>query len=81
MDLKEQAEEYLDCLVTAELAFAMARKFREKENNAVKNCCSAMLQRIRCNRNYQVFDGLRRQPFPSGALAMMRRQLDNAMNE
>lgn len=81
MNIEEQATEYLDCLVSVELSVALARKFGEKESLAVRNCCTALLQRIRDHQNYLIFEGLRKQPFPAGAIAMMRRQLDQFLTE
>lgn len=81
MNVEEQATEYLDCLVSAELSAELARRFGEKENLAVRNCCTALMQRILDRQNYLIFEGLRKQPFPAGALAMMRRQLDSFLTE
>lgn len=81
MNIEEQAIEYLDCLVSVELSVELARRFGDKENLAVRNCCSALMRRIRDRQNYLIFEGLRKQPFPAGALAMMRRQLDTFLTE
>ena len=81
MPIEEQAEEYISGLVSIELCAAIARIHGEQVNRKIRDCCSAVIGRCRDSRNKRVFEGLQRQMFPSGALAMMRRRLDECCLE
>lgn len=78
---EEQAIEYLDLLVSMELCVKLARKHGEKVNTSLRNCCTALMQRIRDHQNYLIVQGVRKQPFPAGAVDMMRRQLDQFLTD
>lgn len=68
--------EYLDALVTLELAVRLAEKDKRPVNKTIKACWSAIRCRVQNDLNRKIFDGLSRQLLPHGALCMLRRQLD-----
>ncbi len=78
---REVCEEYLDALVTVELAAKLAQKDGRKINAAIRATVSALMTRIRDRKVKGIFTGLARQPFPDGALKMLRRQLDSMVGE
>lgn len=71
-----QAEQYMSALVSLELASKMAQKDGRKINAAIRSCCAALKQRITDAKVLSIISGLAKQPFPDGALKMLRRQLD-----
>jgi hypothetical protein len=74
-------EQYLDALVTLELAAKLAMIDRRPVNRAIRSCWSAIRPRIDNKLNRQIFDGMANQLMPHGALCMLRRQLDKAISE
>lgn len=74
-------EQYLDALVTVELAAKLAMIDRRPANRAIRSCWSAIRPRIDNKLNRQIFDGMANQFMPHGALCMLRRQLDKAIDE
>lgn len=74
-------EQYLDALVTIELAARLAMLDRRQVNRAIRSCWSAIRPRIDNKLNRQIFDGVVSQFMPHGALCMLRRQLDTAISE
>ncbi|KAB1049917.1 hypothetical protein AUM54_22120 [Cronobacter sakazakii] len=78
---REVCEEYLDALVTVELAAKLAQKDGRKINAAIRATVSALLPRLSDRKVHGIFTGLARQPFPDGALKMLRRQLDSMVGE
>ncbi|EOW2397055.1 hypothetical protein ACNY4R_002394 [Cronobacter sakazakii] len=78
---REVCEEYLDALVTVELAAKLAQKDGRKINAAIRATVSALLPRLSDRKVRVIFTGLARQPFPDGALKMLRRQLDSMVGE
>nr|DAH98747.1 MAG TPA: hypothetical protein [Caudoviricetes sp.] len=74
-------EQYLDALVTIELAARLAMLDRRPVNSAIRSCWSAIRPRIDNKLNRQIFDGMANQFMPHGALCMLRRQLDTAISE
>lgn len=74
-------EQYLDALVTIELAARLAMLERRPVNRAIRSCWSAIRPRIDNKLNRQIFDGMANQFMPHGALCMLRRQLDTAISE
>lgn len=74
-------EQYLDALVTVELAAKLAMIDRRPVNRAIRSCWSAIRPRIDNKLNRQIFDGMATQFMPHGALCMLRRQLDEAISE
>ncbi len=77
-DSKYACDEYLDALVTIELAVAVARMDGRPVNAAIRACWANIRQLITNRLNRDIFDGLSRQMLPHGALCMLRRRLDEA---
>lgn len=73
---KYDEREYLDALVTIELAAKFAEKENRPINGAIRKCWSSIRCRITNDLNRKIFDGVSRQFMPHGALCMLRRQLD-----
>lgn len=80
-DSKYSCEEYLDALVTVELAAVCAMIDKRPVNGAIRGCWSAIRPRVENKLNRQIFDGMAKQFMPHGALCMMRRQLDSAISK
>lgn len=78
---REVCEEYLDALVTVELSVRFAQLEDRKINATIRATVTELLKRIRDKKIRAIFAGLARQPFPNGALKMMRRQLDSLVGE
>ena len=74
-------EQYLDALVTVELAARLAMIDRRPVNRSIRSCWSTIRPRIDNKLNRQIFDGMANQFMPHGALCMLRRQLDTAISE
>lgn len=74
-------EQYLDALVTVELAAKLAMIEGRQVNKSIRACWSAIRPRIDNKLNRQIFDGMANQFMPHGALCMLRRQLDAAISE
>lgn len=74
-------EQYLDALVTIELATKFAMMESRQVNKSIRACWSAIRPRIDNKLNRQIFDGMVNQFMPHGALCMLRRQLDAAISE
>lgn len=67
--------EYLSALVTVELCNEIHRD--GKPNTAIRKCVARLLPRlVERKRVYLIFSGLSKQAFPSGALHMLRRNLE-----
>lgn len=75
------AEEYLDALVTVELAARMAQREQRPINGAIRACWSALRPRVTNELNRCIFDGMAKQFMPHGALCMLRRQLDEVVSD
>lgn len=75
-DVEIQFEEYCDCLLTIELAVKLAQIDRRPVNKTIRGSWSVIRKRMNNSANIGIFDGLCRQPFPDGALKMVRRQLN-----
>lgn len=74
-------EQYLDAIVTIELAAKLAMIEGRQVNKSIRACWSAIRPRIDNKLNRQIFDGVVSQFMPHGALCMLRRQLDTAISE
>ncbi len=81
MESRYNADEYLDTLVTLELAAVVAQKEKRPVNRAIRGCWSTVKGRVRNPLNRQIFDGVAKQFMPHGALCMLRRQLDEAVSK
>lgn len=75
--MQTQAEQYLDALVSLELAAICARLDGRPISAAIRATSSALQRRITDSKILLILRGLASQTFPAGALAMMRRQLDS----
>lgn len=74
-------EQYLDALVTVELAAKLAMIEGRQVNKSIHACWAVIRPRIDNKLNRQIFDGVVSQFMPHGALCMLRRQLDAAISE
>ena len=73
----DEALEYLNVLVTVELA---AEIHRNKPNTAIRKTVARLLPRMNHPRVKAIMVGLARQAYPSGCLLMLRRELENAVD-
>lgn len=80
-DSRYACEQYLDALVTVELAAKLAMIEGRQVNKSIRACWSAIRPRIDNKLNRQIFDGMANQFMPHGALCMLRRQLDTAISD
>lgn len=71
-----QFDEYVDCLITIELAVKLAQIDRRPVNKTIRDSWSVIRKRMTNVANIAIFDGLCRQAFPDGALKMIRRHLN-----
>lgn len=78
MTIEEEAWEYYECIVIAELAMYMARAYGEYEGKAIKNCCTQLIKKAKSPRVRLIFKGLRKSLYPVGALTTIRRNFDEA---
>lgn len=74
-------EQYLDAIVTIELAAKLAMIEGRQVNKSIRACWSSIRPRIDNKLNSQIFDGMANQFMPHGAPCMLRRQLDTAISE
>ena len=72
----EEALEYLNVLVTVELA---AEIHRNKPNTAIRKTVARLLPRMNHPRVKAIMVGLAKQAYPSGCLLMLRREVENAV--
>lgn len=70
----DEALEYLNVLVTVELA---AEIHRDKPNTAIRKTVARLLPRMNHPRVKAIMVGLARQAYPSGCLLMLRREVEN----
>lgn len=73
----DEALEYLNVLVTVELA---AEIHRNKPNTAIRKTVARLLPRMSHPRVKAIMVGLARQAYQSGCLLMLRRELENAVD-
>ena len=78
---REVCEQYLDALVTVELAVKFASLEGRKVNATIRETVNRILPKLTDRKIRLIFSGLTRQPFPDGALKMLRRQLDSLVGE
>lgn len=78
---REVCEQYLDALVTVELAVKFASLEGRKVNATIRETVNRILPKLTDQKIRLIFIGLTRQPFPDGALKMLRRQLDSLVGE
>lgn len=72
----DEALEYLNVLVTVELA---AEIHRNKPNTAIRKTVARLMPRMSHPRVKAIMVGLARQAYPSGALIMLRKNLEEAI--
>lgn len=73
----DEALEYLNVLVTVELA---AEIHRNKPNTAIRKTVARLLPRMNHPRVKAIMVGLARQAYPSGCLLMPRRELEEIVD-
>ena len=73
----DEALEYLNVLVTVELA---AEIHRNKPNAAIRKTVARLLPRMNHPRVKAIMVGLARQAYPSGCLLMLRRELEEVVD-
>lgn len=73
----DEALEYLNVLVTVELA---AEIHRNKPNTAIRKTVARLLPRMNHPRVKAIMVGLARQVYPSGCLLMPRRELEEIVD-
>lgn len=73
----DEALEYLNVLVTVELA---AEIHRNKPNTAIRKTVARLLPRMNHPRVKAIMVGLARQAYPSCCLLMLRRELENVVD-
>lgn len=73
----DEALEYLNVLVTVELA---AEVHRNKPNTAIRKTVARLLPRMNHPRVKAIMVGLARQGFPLGCLCMLRRDLEEVVD-
>ena len=73
----DEALEYLNVLVTVELA---AEIHRNKPNTAIRKTVARLLPRMSHPRVKAIMVGLARQAYPSGCLLMLRRELEEVVD-
>lgn len=78
---REVCEQYLDALVTIELAVKFASLDGRKINATIRETVRQILPKLTDHKARGIFIGLTRQAFPDGALKMMRRHLDELVGE
>lgn len=81
MTSRYDESQYLDALVTLELAAKFAQHERRPINGSIRSCWSAIRPRVTNELNRRIFDGMATQFMPHGALCMLRRQLDESLGE
>lgn len=72
--------EYLDALVTLELAAKLAQRDKRPVNSVIRACWSTVRPRVTNELNRRIFDGMAKQFMPHGALCMLRRQLEEMVS-
>jgi|GEM_PF-5551127 len=72
----DRAEEYLDALVSMELAAILAEMDHRPIGESIRTCCQYLLARINDRQVRTVIAGVQASSFPPGALYRLRRHLD-----
>lgn len=75
-EIEIQFEEYVDCLNTIEIAVKIAHIDQRPINKTIRDSWRMIRNRMKSSKNIAIFDGLCKQPYPDGALKMVRRQLN-----
>lgn len=81
MTSRYDESQYLDALVTLELAAKFAQRDKRPVNSVIRTCWCTVRPRVTNELNRRIFDGMVKQFMPHGALCMLRRQLDDAISD
>jgi len=73
--------EYLDSLVSCELAMMMAIKYKEPVDSAVKRCAAIVSARCTNEKNKQVFSRLSNDNLPAVTIYQFRTMLDEELSK
>lgn len=76
----DEAIEYYDFIMTAEICYKIAELHGEYPNKKLKECCLSLSKRATSKRVKLIFKGISKQAFPIGALAKIRREFDEALS-
>lgn len=80
MQPEENFTEYVDALVTVELALAMAVKYKESVNKPVAQCARLVAMRCKDLANRQLFLGVSKSECPGVMVHMMRITFDEMIS-
>lgn len=80
MQPEEKFTEYVDALVTVELALAMAVKYKESVNKPVAQCARLVAMRCKDLANRQLFLGVSKSECPGVMVHMMRITFDEMIS-
>lgn len=80
MQPEEKFTEYVDGLVTVELAMAMARKYKEPVDEPVAQCARLVAMRCKDLANRQLFIGVSKSECPGVMVSMMRITFDEMIS-
>lgn len=69
-------EEYINALVTCELAMMIARKYKEPVNKAVSHCAKVQSKKCTDSRNAKVFLGVSKSESSAMMIYQFRTMLD-----
>ena len=81
MQPEEKFTEYVDALVTVELALAMARKYKEPINKPVAQCARLVAMRCKDLANRQLFLGVSKDEYPAVLVYQFRTMLDEEISK
>ena len=73
-----EAEEYLDCTVTVGLAVAMAKKYKESVDTAVRKSSLAVSKRAQFPRVKHLYLGISKEETPAAMFKMISDQVFSA---
>lgn len=81
MQPEEKFTEYVDALVTVELALAMAVKYKEPVNKPVAQCARLVAMRCKDLANRQLFLGVSKDEYPAVLVYQFRTMLDEEISK
>lgn len=76
----EEAIEYYDSIMTAEICYRIAELYGDNPNTKLRMCCINLSLKAKSKRVSLIFKGIAKSAFPIGALAKIRRELDEAVS-
>lgn len=80
MQPEDKFIEYIDALVTCELAMMLARKYKEPIDKAVCHCALAQSAKCRDSRNANLFLRIAMCDFPAAMVYHFRTMLDEEIS-